>query len=349
MSRTKAPAKKQPPKKQEQSIQHELWTGFLASDPSEVSNTVYLWEAVPKYFFTPEQIKKLRNKDGLAQPYKWPYEFEGNQFTTKIQPALIEQPNGKSLAFFPGTTEELVEEALKRIFSDQNFGIHIASNIESWVRFSLRMIYKELKSRGRTRSITQIKHAIEVMSSCVITIYKGDVEFWKGPILQDLVTVGRLDYLDKNKDSHHVARLPLFISKSINSLDYRQFNLNRLMGCDEQLARWIYKKLIHRYIQASHLNDYHFMYTVIERDSGLLQQARPNDNRVKVISALEELIEQGVIRKYTVDNRKEGRKIVDVKYTVFPTSEFIKEQKAANKRLSDAQKEFELSQQKKLK
>ncbi|WP_395378176.1 hypothetical protein [Marinicella sp. W31] len=348
MNTRKAPEKK-PPKKQLRSIQHDLFSDFLAADPSEVSNTVYLWESVPKYFFNREQIKKLRTKDGLAQPYKWKYLYGNTEFTVRIQPALIEQEDGKSVAFFPGASEEFVEEALKKIFSDQNFGMHDPSNNESWVRFSLRMIYKELKDKGRTRSIPQIKHAIDVMSSSVITIYREGVEFWKGQILQDLVTVGRLDYLDKDKDSHHVARLPLFISKSINSLDYRQFNYNRLMSCDEQLSRWIYKKLIHRYIQANQINDYHFMYLDIEKNSGLLQQTRANDNRRKVISALNELKEKGVIKEFETEDKREGRKIVDVKYTIKPSTDFVKEQKAANKRLSVQKEKLENKNLKKIK
>lgn len=42
-----------------------------------------------------------------------------------------------------------------------------------------------------------------------------------------------------------------------------------------------------------------------------------------------------LVSAYSVEERKEGRKIIDVKYTLFPTKEFIAEQKAANKRASD--------------
>ena len=143
-------------------------------------------------------------------------------------------------------TEEVVEEAIKKIFSDQNCGMHNVNKSESWVRFSLRMIYAELKKVGKTRNITEIKQAIEVMSSCLITLYQNNKEVWKGAVLQDLVTVGRKDYI-ANTESSHIARLPLFISDSINKLEYRQFNYQRLMNCKNQLSRWIYKKLINNY------------------------------------------------------------------------------------------------------
>jgi len=329
---------KKPPKEPIKSVQLNLFSQFVTNDESEVSNTVEVWESIPKYFFTPKQVEKLRTATGHADPYKLEYSYDGISCAVKIQPALIEQKNGSYKAFFPSVTEELVEEALKKIFTGQQYGIHDPKNVESWVRFTLSMIQRELKTRGRARDRNQIKHAIEVMSSSVMTLYREGKEIWKGSILQDLVTVGRDEYL-ADTDAQHIARLPLFISHSINSLEYRQFNYERLMSCNEQLTRWIYKQLIHRFKQASFMNSYHFMYSGLARDSGLLQRDTERKNRQKVKSSLNELIERGVLVSYTENARKEERKIVDVKYTVTPTSDFIAEQKAANKRSKDGHKQ----------
>ncbi len=326
---------KNPPKEHIESIQLDLFRQFVANDQNKVSNTIGVWENIPKYFFTPKQVEKLRTIDGLAKPYQWKYEYNGIPCAVKIQPALIEQKDGGYIAFFPGVTEELVEEALKKILADQRYGLHDPQNVETWVRFTLGLVQKELTARGRNRSRVQIKHAIEVMSSCVITLYKGGKEIWKGSILQDLVTVGRDEYL-ADTNSQHIARLPLFISHAINQLEYRQFNYDRLMSCDEQLTRWIYKQLIHRFRQASSINSYHFMYSSLARDSGLLQQGRSNDNRRKVLTALDELVSCGVLIGYDPNIHREGRKVIDVKYTLRPAPDFVREQKAANKRDRDS-------------
>jgi hypothetical protein len=326
---------KKPPKEIVQSIQFDLFSQFLANDQSKVSNTVEVWESIPKYFFTPKQVEKLRTNEGLAKPYKLDYIYNGIFCSVKIQPALIEQEEGSYKAFFPSLTEELVEEALTKFFTKQQYGIHDPKNTESWVKFSLSMIHKELKSRGRERNRNQIKHAIEIMSSCIITLYKEDKEIWKGSILQDLITIGREEYIEDTK-AQHIARLPLFISHSINNLEYRQFNYDRLMSCNEQLTRWIYKQLIHRFRQANLLNNYHFMYSNLSRDSGLLQQATEGRNRQKVKSSLDELIKIGVLINFKNNPIMKGRKIIDVKYIVTPTSDFITEQKAANKRSKES-------------
>ena len=325
--------KKTPPPVAKKSVQMDLFGRFVTNDGAEVSNTVELWDSIPKYFFTPHQMKKLRTSTGHADPFEWHFRHVDTDCAIVVQPALIKQKDGTYKAFFPSVTEELIEEALKKILCDQQYGMHDVAKAETWVRFTLRMIQKELKARGRDRKTAEIKHALEVMSKCILTYYQNDKEVWTGAILQDLVTVGREEYL-ADREAQHVARLPLFITRSINRLEYRQFNVDRLMACDEQVTRWIHRRLINRFRQANYMNSYHFMYSDV-KESALLQQSTERDNRKKVISCLEEAIEEKVISRYETDERKQGRKIVDVKYTVFPTSEFISEQKAANKRSTD--------------
>lgn len=332
----------------DKSIQYDLFTQFLVNESGQtaVSNTVEFWEHIPKYFFTPSTIKKLRTKEGHADPFKWEYTFKDKLYSVKIQPALIEDKkhSGKYMAYFPSVTEELVEEALKKIFTDQNFGQHNAKKKESWVRFTLSMIHKELKNKGRERNRSQIKHAIDVMSSCVITLYEESEEIWKGSILQDLVTVGRKEYL-ADTDAHHVARLPLFVSLAINNIGYRQYNYERLMGCSGQLARWIYKHLVHHYIHANHINDYHISYENMVKSSALLQQSTIARNRAKIFEALDELKESSVIREYEETPKRDGRKIISAVYTLRPTHVFVSEQKAANKRRKDDKEKLNITEQ----
>lgn len=310
-------------------IQFELFKQFITNDKNKVSNSIEIWERIPKYFFTTEQIKKLQPEKGQPDPYTWTYEEDGQIFNVEIQPALIKK-NGVYKAYFPSYTEELIEEALKKILTIQNLGIHNPNKHETWVRFTLSMINKELRNRGKGRQIAKIKQAIAVMSGCIITVYKNKKEVWKGSILQDLVTVNREEYLE-DSDSYHIARLPLFISHAIEYMQTRQFNYDRLMQCNGQLSRWIYRQLINRFKQASFDTSYHFLFKDL-KCSGLLQQKRERDNRKKVVEALKELIKQGVLVNYEMNEQKKNRKIIDITYSVYPSKEFVHEQKAANKR-----------------
>jgi hypothetical protein len=321
---------KLPPEQPIKSLQFDLFGEFVANDKSKVSNTIEIWERIPKYFPT-RSLNNLRPEKGHPDPYEWEYIEDNHKYTIVIQPALIKK-NGLYKAYFPGVTEELIEEALKKILADQNYGVHDPENAETWVKFSLSMLSRELNARSCSRSRLEIKHAIAVMSGCIMHFYIDGEEFWKGAILQDLVTVGRKDYLS-DSDVQHTARFPIFISHAINCLDYRQFNYDRLMKCNSPLSRWVYKKLIHKFTYANYItgNSHHFMYSDI-KNSGLIQQARECDNRRKVKDALNELVSQKVLSKYEIDEHRKGREVINVKYTVFATSEFVTEQKAASKR-----------------
>lgn len=327
-TKKKAP-KKTPPSKAIKSLQLDLFGQFVTNDKDSVSNTVELWESIPKYFFTPQQVEKLRTATGHADPYEQPYNYQGLDCTVTIQPALIKQEDGGYKAFFPSVTEELIEEALKKILTDQNYSIHDPAKSETWVKFTLYMVQNELSKRGKTRSLDQIKHAIEVMSLCMLTLSKGKKELWRGAILQDLLTVDREEYIE-DSSALHAARLPLFISHAINKLEYRQYNIDRHMSLKTQLSRWLYKRFVHRYKQASMIDTYHFMYSTVKQESRYLEGKTERNNRLKMIKALDELKGQGVLISYEAAEVREGRKVVDVTYTVTAALDFRTEQKAAN-------------------
>lgn len=329
------PMKKKSPPKPVNSVQFDLFKSFVTNDKSDVSNSIDIWEAIPKYFINEKQAAKLRMDNGLANPFKWEYRYKGSSYAVRIQPALLEEKNDKFKAHFPGATEELVEEALKKILTEQSQGIHSPTEYETWVKFTLKMLQKELVLRGRGRNIGEIKQAIQIMSKCHLSVYKDGKEIWSGAILQDLVTVDRNDYIE-DPGAYHIARLPLFVSSAINKLQYRQFNYARLMQCKSQLSAWLYRKMINNFKQAG-LKDtdyYHLAFDSI-KESGLLQQGNDRESRKKVISALEELKERSVLRDYEVKEKKEGRKVVDVVYVMWASAEFVAEQKQAGKRAND--------------
>lgn len=322
------------------SLQLDLFSRFVTNDKNEVSNTIELWERIPKYF-PARTLEKMQPKSGQASPYEWEYTEGADTFMVVVQPASI-KIDGVYKSFFPSVSEELIEEALKKILADQNHAIHDPEKYITWVTYSLNMLYRELKDKGCTRSFAEIRHSLYVMSKCNISFLKNGEEIWNGNLLQEPVSVRRKDYL-ANPDALFSARLPVFISYAINELAYRQFNYKRLMSCNSPLSRLIYKKLIHRYTQASLMNDYHFMYSDLKK-CGLLQQTRESDNRGKVLEALSELVKRNVLAKFSNSDRKQGKKVLDVKYTLHPSSEFVKEQKASNLRTSDNKIAFDKKQ-----
>lgn len=331
------------------SQQYDLFAKFFGN-PRDLSNTIELWDAIPKYSVTPRVQSQLRDENGRLPVYTRVFHYhpapkaENPTFTCTmtLQPANIETDSGR-LDFYPSTDEELVEEVIKKIFSDQQYGIHDAPNTESWVKFSLHMIRKELKARGKTRSLQEIKQSLEILSKTVLEVEiegQGRRKMaYTNPILNDMTRVTRSDLLE-DPNAMWTARLPALVSLSINNLSYRQFNYGILMNLSSQMARWLHKRLSHEYINASVTTPYQILFSTIHRDSGLLHHSRNASNIETVERALAELGERGVLYFHKAERRTSGRAITDILYTLTPHSEFVSEMKAANARIREAREQL---------
>lgn len=328
-----------------QGLQYDLFTQFFGK-PENLSNTIELWDALPKYSFTAKMQAIKRDANGRLPVYQRSIEYRPAPkadnptlvCTLTIQPASI-MTDGKRIDFYPSNDEEIIEEILKKIFTDQAHGLHDSRRAESWVRFSLHMIRTELARRGRTRSLNEIKQSLEIMSKTVLDVTiegRGARKaLYTNPILNDLTRVTRADLADDPKVLW-TARLPGLVSASINNLNYRQFNYAILMSLKSPLARWLHKRLSHEYTNAHLTHPYRILYSTIDRDSGLLHNCRISANVKTVEAALDELRQQHVLLFWEAERRNRGQAIADVLFTLTPAPEFVTEVKAANARAGDA-------------
>jgi len=323
------------------SKQYDLFSSFFG-DPNNLSNTIELYDAIPKFAVSARVQSNLRDDKGNLPVYEQEFLYRPTapglpkevQCRMMVQPASIKNPDGSYTQYYPSYDEELVSDVLVKLFSDQQFGSHKPDGSESWVRFSLTMIQSELSARGKTRSFDEIKRSIEILSRAVYEVRIARATknmLYTNPILTEVTGVTRSDYLNDPK-SMWVAKLPVLISKSVNEVTYRQFNYGKLMGLSSQMARWFLKRLSHQYTQASLIDPYHILFSSIKRDSGLLHQQRISANIKTVDAALTELVEADVLMNFKKEDRRHGLKILDVIYTMLPTHAFRDEIKTANAR-----------------
>ena len=325
-----------------QNKQYDLFTSFFG-DPKDLSNTIDLWDTIPKYSVSARQQIALRDEKGRLPVHVAEFEYTSPhlnrpaQCRMKIKPALVEVEEGVFKDFYPAQSEEIIEEVLKKIFTDQRYGWHSSHDSESWVRFTLHMIRKELRDRGHTRSLDEIKRSLEIMASTSIDVEmegEGRSVLYTNPILSNMVRTTRADIaIDAN--AKWTAQLPALFSKSINELSYRQFNYALHMRLNTSLARWLHKRLVHRYRNASVLDAYTFSYTSVADDSGLLNNQRISANIKALNAALEELETEGVLSSIVIEKCLEGRKLLDVIYQVYATRDFTREVMAASARLKE--------------
>lgn len=319
--------------------QLSLFQNFLCNSDDErdrLSNTIELWDGVPKYYVSRHKMRVMRSKDGNLPTLERAFEYRKRVFNITIQPARIKTGQGSYEEFYPSAREELVEDALRKIATEQQQGFLEAQ--DSGAVFSLHMLRQELRQRGHTMSYDEVVEALEIMSNCTIQIRPEDGKGgYQSPILTSLTWVTKERYRTDPK-SRWIAYFSPLVTQSIKELTYRQYDYQTMMRHTSQLSRWLHKRLAHHYTNASLQYPYRFKFSSVQRDSGLLEHAQTRDAVNALDEALAELKTHAVLINVDKEKRTGARnKIMDVLYTATPHPYFIDHIKAANRRQSDGQ------------
>ena len=326
------------------SRQLSLFQGFLANTDNEreaLSNAVDLWDSIPRYSISRVRMNAMRTAEGFLAVAELGFNYRGKPLTARIYPAQVKGRDGKWASFYPSAREELVEHALRKISAEQHAGFFDQPNYRSGARFSLHQLRSELEQQGHSLRYDELVEALDILSLSSIELEgatdEGDEAFARSTYLAALSGVKRKDY-QADRDAKWAAQFHPLVTQSIDQVTYRQFNYQRLMQCNTQLARWLINQLVLKYTQASISNSFDMRYSTIKRDSGLLDgYARQRDAVAALDVAWEELKTLGalsIIKK--AEQRGARTKLEDVIYTLLPSREFAAEQKAANRRQQDA-------------
>lgn len=316
--------------------QLSLFQSFLCNSDSErdkFSNTIELWDGVPKYFISRQEMTKQRER-GLLPTVDRDFEYRGRIFTVRVRPARLTDEEGNDKEFYPSAREELVEDALRKIAAEQHYGF--LETQESGTVFTLHMLRKELQRRGHSLSYQEVVESLDIMAGARIEIVAADGSGdYKSPILAGLLRVSRHRYREDPK-ARWVAHFNPLVTRSIQALNFRQFDYHTMMSHTTQLSRWLHKRLAHNYINAHLMQPYTILFSTVQRDSGLLEYTRQRDAIRKLDESLEELRSKGMLMSFSREDRRGERgRILDVAYTITPDPRFVSQIKAANKRQSD--------------
>lgn len=147
-----------------------LWQTYLPDDVDvdDYSNTVELYDAVPKYFASKKRMAELRKHGQFLTSLRREFKHRGKSYQVKITPARIEEENGEEKEYYPSWREELVEEALKKIASDQLNGVYI--NDSAGVQFTLYELRKELRLRGHSIRLDDLIKSLTICRRANIVI-----------------------------------------------------------------------------------------------------------------------------------------------------------------------------------
>ncbi len=317
-----------------QPAQLSLFGEFLPPEARDTySNTLELYDAIPKYFSSKKSMAELRQDGIFLKSLKRRFRHRDEYYELVIKPARLMDKDGHEKEYYPSHQEELVEEALKKIACDRLNGVYL--NDTAGVQFTLYELDQELKRQGHAMKWPDLIAALEVCRGTGIEVIgpHGKVEV-KSSIFPVVALVNRAEWRQNPRQVRCYVQFNPLVTHCINKLAFRQFDYSTYMRLKNRLARWFFKHLSHYYIQADWDSPYTIMQTTIIGNSYLVNHTRTRDQVRYVCEALDELKEEvNVISMYhkhmIIGPRK---KIEDVKYEIHPSLAFINQSKKANRR-----------------
>jgi hypothetical protein len=202
------------------------------------------------------------------------------------------------------------------------------------VQFTLYELKKELKERGHDIDLRELIDSLKICNLTNISVQKDDGKaVMQSAIFPTLLIASKEEWLKNPRNTRCYVQFNPLVTHCINQLTYRQFDYIAYMTYRYRLSRWLHKRLCHNYVQAGLMNPYTIKLSTIMRDSGTLEAKENYENVRRIDEALDELKEKKILLSFEKDIVRGKRNcIVDIKYTMLPTVEFIGEIKRANSR-----------------
>lgn len=323
--------------------QLDLFRSFLCNGEEgrdRLSNTFDLWDSVPRYAMSRQQMTKIRKEKGFLSLQQLAFQYRGRALEVRIQAARIfDEKTRTETDYYPSANEELLEDALRKIAAEQRNAFFDRTTYRSGVVFTLHMLREELKKRGHTRSYQEIVLSLKILARSSIEIVTADGKDGEGFTISSyfsgLSAVSR-NKLVEDPQAKWIVQFHPLVTQAIDALTYRQFNYAQMMSHRTQLARWLHKQLSLKFTFASLATSFEMRYSTIKRDSALLEGYKQERQAIVALDdAWNELKSSAVLLLIGKDEvRGQRGKLLDVVYTLTASRDFVAEMKAANKRQS---------------
>ncbi|WP_338924162.1 hypothetical protein V0M98_38755 (plasmid) [Pseudomonas silesiensis] len=318
-----------------------LFQGFLCNNELErasLGNVIALWEQIPKY-----SGEHLNTKDGTV-PNDHVIDFYIGDKPARITlfPGTYypNRKNSKPQRRYPGVKEQAVEQAIIHHACVQAETHSVKGEVAYYVKFSISGLARTLKLMGSTLSNTQIREALEVLSSSIMTIGSGEnlLKDNRDPILPGFER--NKDELEgSNGDDVWRVKLHPLIAHAILNVTYRQFPMGVTKNYTPPGAYLIrYMHYIVPNISTS--TPFSFRLTEMKRLAAGLNHVRIAGSMAAVKKELDKMQLDGLLDSYDVEEvfparRPRGRPTpIDFEITLLPGKEWIKNVKAASTRVT---------------
>jgi hypothetical protein len=309
---------------------------YLLPDKERYSHTVELYDAIPRFFASPQKMAEMRKGGEFLPTLRREFRFRDTAYQLEIRPARIFRKNGQDIEYYPSEREQFVEETLWKIAHDQMRGCYLDDLVS--VEFTLYELRQELTKRGHSLRFDALIDALSILNRCGITLRNASGKaVFSSTIFPQLLISSRDEWLQNPKAAKCYVQFNHLATRSLKELSYRLFDYAKFMTLSNMLSRWLFKRLSHNFIQAKAGIPYTIKASTIIRDSGLVNNGELRFQLRAINTALVDLRTARVLYEFHQERRydpNDKRKIHDVIYQLLPTHEFSQQIIIGNKRIT---------------
>lgn len=319
-----------------QEKQLKLFEIEKAEEYDRYSRTIEVYDSMPKYHWGRQSNKSGKEPISL-NALERNFEFRGTEYTCVVIPGKVKDKDGIYRDYYPGKREELVEDAIRKLFCRDNDLITDEKQKQRFgLCFTLHELQKELADNGHTYSKTELRRAIDTCASTIISVIPVDgrkKDLRQSPIFPYIkITSERRKKGQKvDPDAKVCVTFHTLVAESINAVTFRTIDYDQSMRLRRVMSRYLYKKMSHVFTGASYRMPYGPKLTTVLRNTGITPMKRFRDHIKEAEKAIQELIDQDIVMpNSTLHPIIEKRSIVDADFELYPTPKFVQYIKRMN-------------------
>ncbi|MBP2292931.1 plasmid replication protein [Azospirillum rugosum] len=329
---------------------------FELEDRSQ-SHLIALYDLAPRYVFASRDggrsAETAPAKGNFVASIKREFTYRGSTFNLTIQPARLTRvvnrdesaaqadgPTEIEYEVFPAEREQVVEHVVRRLAMDRSrLSLGGENRDKVQMRFTLYEIQRELRAVGHTLSIRDIRESLTILARSRIIIAKpGDgAKKGRGANLLEstafpvLAIRSRPDLVgDEGSDEETHLQFNPLVSSAIRNLEFKPVSYQWLMRLKSPVSRWLYNRLSaeYDYSGADAPGDLGVKAMTLSADeiiknSGMNVWSRRRDTLRAVTSAVEALVEEGILTSVEKLYDKIGARIEGITYVMLPSAKFL--------------------------
>lgn len=304
------------------------------------SNTLEIYDLAGKFIYD-KSHKYLTTASADETAFSRITTYKNLELKVSVTAANIERTkNGitERTFVFPGAREEAIEDVLRKLATERRAEAYEATTGKNagskfvGVSFSLYELFEELKRVGKSYSYTEIREALMIMNKSNLSFKSTDDSIdLSAPFFPIHFTAEQ----NRAKDTKCLICFHPMVTDAILSLNFRRYNYLKALSYSKHYTRLTYKRLCHRWVQASPSNPYTILLSTL-----IVAMKEPYKNLYQdkqlFKGVLDELVATDVLSKYEEHPKKEGRKVTDWRFVLYATESFAK-QMASNNKVTERQ------------